>query len=193
MAKKAPAEPVAPPAPPVPGKGRATPSRREAEQARKRPLVPTDRKQAQRVNRSAAAAERERIRQGMARGEERYLPTRDRGPQRRFVRDSIDARWTIGEFLIPIFIVFFIGTFVTPVGVQVYLEFVLYGVLLLTVVDALIAARIIRKRLAERLGGADKVERGLNWYTIMRAAQFRSLRTPKPQVRRGDQVEFKNR
>lgn len=190
MAKKAPAEPVAPPAPPAPGKGRATPSRREAEQARRRPLVPTDRKQAQRVNRTAATAERERIRQGMARGEERYLPARDKGPQRRFVRDSIDARWTIGEFLIPIFIVFFIGTFITPVSVQIYLEFVLYGVLALTIIDALIAARVIRRRLAARLGGPDKVERGLTWYTIMRAAQFRGLRTPKPQLKRGEHAEF---
>jgi hypothetical protein len=188
VAKKAPAEPVAP-TPPGPGKGHATPSRREAEQARKRPLVPTDRKQAQKVNRSAAAAERERIRQGMARGEERYLPARDKGPQRRFVRDSIDARWTIGEFLIPIFVVFFVGTFVTPLAVQVYLEFVLYGVLALTLIDALIAARIIRRRLAAKLGGPEKVERGLTWYTVMRAAQLRSLRTPKPQVRRGDKVE----
>ena len=190
MAKKAPAEPVAP-TPAGPGKGRATPSRREAEQARRRPLVPTDRKQAQRTSRSAQAEERERIRQGMARGEERYLPARDKGPQRRFVRDSIDSRWTIGEFLIPIFIVFFVGTFVTPVGIQVYLEFVLYGLLVLTVVDALIAATLIRRRLARVLGGPEKVERGLNLYTVMRAAQFRSLRTPKPQVKRGGTAEYR--
>jgi hypothetical protein len=190
VAKKAPAEPVAP-VPQGPGKGRATPSRREAEQARRRPLVPTDRKQAQRTSKAAAAAERDRIRQGMARGEERYLPVRDKGPQRRFVRDAVDARWTIGEFLIPIFIVFFIGTFVTPVGIQIYLEFVLYGVLALTILDALIVARSVRRRLAARLGGKEKVERGLNLYTVMRAAQFRSLRTPKPQVARGEKIEYR--
>jgi len=187
VAKKAPAEPVAP-APPGPGKGRATPSRRQAEQARKRPLVPTDRRQAQRESRSAAAEQRLRMREGMARGDERYLPARDKGPQRRFVRDSVDARWTIGEFLIPIFIVFFLGTFLAPLAVQSYLEFVLYGVLALTVIDALIAARIIRRRLAAKLGGPEKLERGLTWYTVMRAAQLRSLRTPKPQVKRGTKV-----
>ncbi|MCU1475265.1 DUF3043 domain-containing protein [Amnibacterium sp.] len=190
MAKKAPAEPVVP-VPQGSGKGRATPSRREAEQARRRPLVPTDRKQAQRTSRTAAAAERERVRVGMARGEERYLPARDKGPQRRFVRDAVDARWTIGEFLIPIFIVFFIGTFVTPVGIQVYLEFVLYGVLALTILDALLVAWSVRRKLAARLGGKDKVDRGLNLYTVMRAAQFRSLRTPKPQVKRGDRIEYR--
>jgi hypothetical protein len=184
---------VPPPAavPAGPGKGHATPSRREAEQARRRPLVPTDRKQAQRTSRAQAAAERDRMRVGMARGEERYLPTRDKGPQRRYVRDTVDARWTIGEFLIPIFILFFVGTFVTPIGIQVYLEFVLYGVLLLTVADALIVAWSVRRRLAARLGGKEKVERGLNLYTVMRAAQFRSLRTPKPQVKRGDPVEYR--
>ncbi len=188
MAKKAPIEPVAP-VPEGPGKGRATPSRREAEQARKRPLVPTDRKQAQRSSRSQVAAERERIRQGMARGEERYLPARDKGPQRRFVRDSVDARWTVGELLIPVFVVFFIATFALPVALQGYLFVVLYGFLAIVIIDALILARSIRKRLAVKLGGADKVERGLTLYTVMRAAQFRRLRTPQPQVRRGDKVQ----
>ncbi|MDQ1530944.1 MAG: hypothetical protein QOE37_1049 [Microbacteriaceae bacterium] len=187
MPKKA-AVPPPTAVPEGPGKGHATPSRREAEQARRRPLVPTDRKQAQRTSRSQAAAERERIRVGMARGEERYLPTRDKGPQRRFIRDSIDARWTVGEFLIPMFVIFFLGTLVTPLPVQGVLFIVLYGYLALTVLDGVVAARTYRRRLAAKFGGADKVERGLTMYTIMRAAQFRSLRMPKPQVKRGDRV-----
>jgi hypothetical protein len=187
VAKKAAVPPPAP-APDAPGKGRATPSRREAEQARRRPLVPTDRKQAQRLSRSQAAAERDRIRIGMTRGEERYLPARDKGPQRRFIRDSIDARWTVGEFLIPVFVLFFLTTLVAPIGVQGVMMITLYGYLALTVVDAVIAARIFRRRLVAKLGGPDKVERGLTWYTIMRAAQFRPLRLPKPQVKRGAKV-----
>jgi hypothetical protein len=188
VAKKAAAEPVVE-TPPGPGKGRATPSRRQAEQARKRPLVPTDRKQAQRASRGQAAAERDRIRIGMQRGEERYLPVRDKGPQRRFVRDTIDARWTVGEFLIPVFVVFFVGTLVTPLTVQGVLFIVLYAYIAVALIDGVLAARGIRRRLAAKLGGADKVERGLTWYTVMRSAQLRRLRMPKPQVNRGDKVE----
>ncbi|MDQ1514119.1 MAG: hypothetical protein QOC59_1961 [Microbacteriaceae bacterium] len=181
---------VPPPAavPAGPGKGHATPSRREAEQARRRPLVPTDRKQAQRVSRSQTAADRERIRIGMASGEERYLPARDKGPQRRFIRDSIDARWTVGEFLIPVFVLFFFTTLIAPVAVQGAMMIALYGYLGVTVLDGVIAARVFRRRLAAKLGGPEKVERGLTWYTIMRAAQLRRLRLPKPQVKRGATV-----
>ena len=62
------------------GKGRATPTRKEREAARKRPLVPNDRKQAAKEHREKMNAARERARIGMANGEEKYLPQRDRGP-----------------------------------------------------------------------------------------------------------------
>jgi hypothetical protein len=43
---------------------------------------------------------------------------------------------------------------------------------------------VIRKRLAQKFG-ADRIERGVKLYAAMRALQFRRLRLPKPQVRRG--------
>jgi hypothetical protein len=171
---------------PVTGKGRATPSRREREAANRRPIVVADRKAARRESRTREAAVRERARIGMANGEERYLPARDRGPQRRFARDWIDSQWTIGEFLIPVFVLFFVATLVIPSAAWLFAP--LYGFLALVIVDGLIRAAIIRRRLAERLGDKGKVERGLNLYVLMRSAQFRSLRVPKPQVKRGAKV-----
>jgi len=81
-------------------KGHATPSRKEQEAARKRPLVANDRAERRRREREAANAERERARVGMANGEQKYLPIRDRGPQRKYIRDYVDARWSVGELLL---------------------------------------------------------------------------------------------
>ena len=63
------------------GKGRATPTRAEQEAARKRPLV-ADTKEAKARAKAELAAQREKARVGMAAGEDRYLPVRDKGPQR---------------------------------------------------------------------------------------------------------------
>ena len=168
------------------GKGRATPSRREREAANRRPIVVADRKQARKVSRSREAEVRERARIGIANGEERYLPARDKGPQRRFARDFVDSQWTVGEFLIPVFVLFFVATLVVPAAT--WLFFPLYGYVALTIVDGLIRAAMIRRRLTQQLGDRSKVERGLNLYVVMRASQFRNLRVPKPLVRRGTRV-----
>jgi Protein of unknown function (DUF3043) len=169
------------------GKGRATPSRREREAANRRPIVVADRKQARKVSRSREQETRERARIGLANGEERYLPVRDKGPQRKFARDFVDSQWTVGEFLIPVFIVFFVATLVIPSAT--WLFFPLYGYVALTILDGLFRASLIRRRLAQRLGDKSKVERGLNLYVVMRASQFRSLRVPKPQTKRGTRLE----
>jgi hypothetical protein len=49
-------------------------------------------------------------------------------------------------------------------------------------VDVFLLSRKLRKRLSEKFG---EVERGTVWYGSMRSLQFRKLRLPKPQVRRG--------
>jgi hypothetical protein len=83
------------------GKGRPTPSRREAEQARKQQLkIPKDPKAARKASRERDRSARDRQRQGMMAGDERYLPAADRGPARAFTRDFVDSRITIAEFFI---------------------------------------------------------------------------------------------
>lgn len=184
VAKKVEPEPT--PVPVGPGKGRATPSRREAEQARRRPLVPEDRKAAAKASRSKLAEDRARARAGMAAGDERYLMARDRGPQRRYARDAIDARWTLGELLFPLAAVLLIVTFAVPTQVEFVLFPLLYVFVGIMVLDAWIRSRRIRRELAAKFGGEDHVERGLTLYIITRSIQMRPLRTPKPKVRRGE-------
>lgn len=164
------------------GKGRPTPSRREREAARKRPLVPNDRKEAAKAARAKMNEARDRARVGMANGEERYLPTRDKGPQKKFVRDYVDARWSIGEFMIPVMFAVIIATFIPTF--DVYAVLALWLFFLVAVLDASILGFIVTRRLAERFG-ASKVEKGVRWYAAMRSLQLRVLRLPKPQVGRG--------
>ncbi|MCS0500763.1 DUF3043 domain-containing protein [Protaetiibacter mangrovi] len=165
------------------GKGHATPSRKEQEAARKRPLVPDDRKAAQKASRAQLNAQRDRARTGMERGEERYLPVRDKGPQKRYVRDYVDARWSVGEILLPLMVLVILTYFIPNEFVAVYALIAVWGVIVLVVIDCLVLGRQLRRKLAEKFG-ADKVEK-VTWYAAMRAVQLRPLRLPKPQVKRG--------
>jgi hypothetical protein len=76
------------------GKGRATPTRAEREAAKRRPLV-ANTKEARAAAKADLQARRERARIGMENGEDKYLPTGVRGPQRRWVRDYVDAGWHV--------------------------------------------------------------------------------------------------
>jgi hypothetical protein len=163
-------------------KGRATPTRKEQEAARKRPLVPSDRREAARQSRSQVQAQRERARVGMANGEEKYLPQRDKGPQKRYVRDYIDARFSLGEILLPLLVLTILSYFFESIAPYVLIA--VWGVIAILIVEGVIVGLILRRKLAAKFG-AGKVERGVRWYAFMRMIQMRILRLPKPQVKRG--------
>ncbi len=178
MAKNTPTPPVDTEVEPVIGKGHATPTRKEREDARKRPLVSTDRAAARR----ATTAERERQRVGMANGDEKFLPARDRGPQKRYVRDYVDARWSVGEGLIPILVIVIILTFFKNAALQTSGLILMYAFVVAVVIDSILLGQRLTKQLTAKYG--DKVER-VRWYATMRSVQLRPLRMPKPQAKRG--------
>lgn len=165
----------------ISGKGRPTPRRRDREAELKRPLVSNNRKEA----RARLTKERERARLGLANGEERFLPLRDKGPQKKWVRDYVDARWNFGEFLIPIMFAVIIATFLPSLEAQFIAIVVLWAFFLITIVDAIFVGARVRKGLRAKYG-EDKVENGVRWYAAMRALQMRGLRLPKAQVKRGE-------
>ena len=165
------------------GKGRPTPTRREKELARQRPLVSSDRSEARRNARAAMQVERDKQRIGMANGDEKYLPMRDRGPQKKYVRDYVDARFSVGELLIPVMVVVIILTTIQSSEVQVISMLVLYGFFVLAVGDAIFAGFRVSRKLRAKYGEGN-VEK-VRWYTAMRAFQLRLMRLPKPQVKRG--------
>ena len=168
---------------PVVGKGHATPTRKEKEAANKRPLVSSDRTQARKDARAQMQLQRERARVGMANGDEKFLPARDRGPQKRYVRDYVDARFSFGELLIPFMFAVIILTFFPQPEVQTIGIFALWGFFLIAVVDVVILGFLLNRKLAAKFG-AGKVEK-VRWYDAMRALQLRLMRLPKPQVKRG--------
>lgn len=166
------------------GKGAPTPKRKDQEAARKRPLVPTDRKASKEAERVAVQDQRQKMRQALDTGDEKYLPLRDKGPQKRFVRDYVDARFSLGEYLMFGALLFVVISLIVP-ATSSQITYVLVGfwiMFLAVFVDAFILSRKLRKRLGEKFGD---VERGAVWYGCMRALQFRKLRLPKPQVKRG--------
>lgn len=167
---------------PVVGKGRPTPSRKEAQAAKAQPLVGGRDKAAMKAQRAKQNEARERARLGMMQGDERFLGPRDKGPQRRFVRDYVDARLSIGEFLIPLMVVVLLLMFL-PGPIQVLSVMIVWGFVFLAVVDAVFLGFRLKRRLAEKFG-EDRVQPGFRWYAAMRAFQFRMLRVPKPQVKR---------
>ena len=166
------------------GKGRPTPSRKQAEAANARPIVGSRDKSAIKEQRRQQASSRERARLGMMEGDERYLTARDKGPQRRFVRDYVDARWNVGEMLIPMMLVVLVMTFI-PGIIQVISLIVIWAFVGLAVLDAVFVGLRLKRILADKFG-EDRVQPGFRWYAAMRMFQFRPLRMPKPQVKRGN-------
>ena len=167
---------------PASGKGRPTPSRAEQEAARKRPLVP-DTKEARQRQKADLAAQREKARVGMAAGDDKYLPARDKGPQRRFVRDYIDAGWHVGELVMPLMILVIVIMMVNLVMLQVYAMIVLWAYVVLVIIDMVMTSIRVKKAADKKFGG--RREKGLGWYGAMRTIQMRWMRLPKPQVKRG--------
>lgn len=159
-----------------------TPTRAEREAARRRPLVPEDRKAARKAARDAEMVERQKMRMAMETGDERNMPLRDRGPQKRFARDWVDARTGVGEWLMVIVLVYVFLAFLPQSDLAIWLTFSLWAIVLLVVLEGVLISFQLKRLLAAKFG---EVERGVRWYGVMRAMQLRRLRLPKPQTKRG--------
>lgn len=169
------------------GKGRPTPSRREAEAAaRERARAPRDRKEAARRQRASRTESSQQIRQAMKTGDERYLPARDKGPVRRFVRDFVDVRMSFVELMLPLLIVIMIlGYSGNPSAVR-WSNVLLPTILLLVVIDLVLLRFRLRRELAKRF--PDEPTRGTTFYAISRALQMKFMRLPKAQVKFGQDL-----
>jgi hypothetical protein len=166
-------------------KGRPTPKRSEAQsQRRKAVSTPTDRKSAARQARDARRADMAKQRQALAGGDERYLPPRDKGPVRKFVRDYVDSRYRVAEFFLPLAVVILV---LSVAGSMQDLSLLLWLVVIVAIViDSVVTSVLLRRQLRRRFEG--KNTKGAVAYGLMRTLQMRRLRLPKPQVSRGTKL-----
>jgi hypothetical protein len=167
------------------GKGRATPSRREAEASRKQALkVPKDPKAAKAAARDRDRQARADARAGIMVGDEKHLPMRDRGPVRRYVRDFVDSKFSLAEYFIFIAVGILVLGFIPNSQVSTFVSIAWFTVLVLVIVD--IASVLFRLHRALRGYFPEAADRkGVSLYAILRLLQMLRLRLPKPQVRRG--------
>ena len=175
-----PTQPATPAAPSAraaaPKKDRPTPSRKEAEAARR-----------QRVNRTLTPKEARRLSSQQSREQRmRAVNAREAAPEKALMRDYVDARFSLGEFLLPSLVVILAASFLTTVyrNASAITTLLMYGFIILVLLDSYVMWRGFKRVLAERLPGAST--RGLLMYGVNRSIQIRRFRLPAPRLKRGD-------
>ena len=138
------------------------------------------------AQRAARSESGQRVRQAMKSGDERYLPARDRGPVRRFIRDFVDSRFSVMELMVPILVV----TLVLGWSGNAYLVSVgstmTFGALVLIALDMVILRFRLRRELRRRF--PEEPMKGTTFYALMRALQMKFMRMPKAQVKIGERL-----
>ncbi len=165
-------------------KNRPTPKRKDQEAARKQPLVVADRKQAKQVDKAKRQEQLAKTRQAMISGDDAGLPARDKGPVRRYMRDYIDARFNLAEFMLPVMLIVLALSFLRTNTILFFVTILTYSVLLFAVADTFLMYRGLKKRLAAKFGPDAASTKGNGMYAAMRAFQMRRSRMPRPQVKR---------
>ena len=118
------------------------------------------------------------------RGEESALPVRDRGPAKKWVRNYIDSRRTIGEYFLPTIMLVLVLTVIPVKGIQLLAILFMYAAMLYSLVSAFFMSRTIKKLVAEKF--PNEPLKGIGIYGWLRSTQMRRMRAPAPQVKRGD-------
>lgn len=184
------------------GKGRPTPSRREAEGKRRGPVAPAPltskearerRKQnkGSKEERKIASAERRADaadrRARMLAGEDKYLLPRDKGPVRAYARDLVDSRRHLVGMFMPLAVLLILAMFLNP-SLQAIVTLGMFIMMLFMVIEGVIMGRRINNKVRERF--PDTLDGGfkLGWYAFVRASQIRKMRAPQPRVGPGDAV-----
>jgi hypothetical protein len=167
------------------GKGRPTPKRIDARKARRK-AAPKTRKEASAMARDKSREERRVARQALITGDERHLPARDAGPEKRLARDVIDSRFTYGQVFFALIFIVFALSLIPNIQLKHIANFAALFSLTLMVVDGGMNGRRAKMAVLAKYG-SDNI-RGISSYAFMRALLPRRFRRPPPKVKRGDRV-----
>lgn len=172
--------PVVIPNPAKPGRKDApTPSRREAEAARRERLNPTlSPKEAKARERAAKASLRDE-----------QVAKAESAPGKVLVRDFVDSRRGIAQWSMPILLVTLaFSLLMTSVSsdAAMLVTVLTYAVFLLIALDIYLMWRKYKRLHAERLPNVPL--KGLLSYMLNRSINVRRLRMPAPRVKPGDQI-----
>ena len=168
-------------------KGRPTPKRKDAQASTKiSSLAPASTKAEKARAKEAARAARVSQRAAYLRGDESALPARDRGPEKKLVRNLVDSRRSIGEYFLPVIGFVLILSLIPIAAFALAGILIMYGVLLFSIVDGFFLSRKIKNEVALHFPNAST--KGLGLYGWLRSTQMRRMRAPKPQSKPGDKV-----
>ncbi|WP_019970025.1 DUF3043 domain-containing protein [Mycobacterium sp. 141] len=187
-------------------KGRPTPKRSEAAkkrgpvapapqtsaEARRRrkelrgPKLTGEERKAERLTRRAETAER---REKMMAGDDAYLPPRDKGPVRRYVRNIVDSRRNLLGLFMPAALAMIVFMMAFPsLQFQQIMSYTMLGLVVVMAVDGFLLARKVNHMVDEKFPGNTESGRKLGFYAASRASQIRRMRAPRPAVDRGAEV-----
>ncbi len=157
-------------------KNAPTPSRKQAEKERMERLHPT---LTAKELRKVEAAER-RI------STDQRFGKVEASPIRALCRNYIDAKWHIGEFLMPVMLILLALAmgFAKQPRLFMVVSSVVWVLLAAAILDMIVTWRGFKRLAAERLPGVST--KGLSWYTVNRVIQIRRFRVPGPAIKRGD-------
>lgn len=165
-------------------KGRPTPSRKEAEAAARARAKPArSRKELAARDRAKRAEHQKKVRAAMKSGDETYLPTRDKGPVKRLVRDVVDTRFGFTELVLPLMVISLILQYSGSPNLQSTGTLLFLMLFILVILDVLWIRFRVRREVAKRF--PDHNLKGLLFYAISRSMQIKPWRLPKARMKIG--------
>nr|WP_282440022.1 DUF3043 domain-containing protein [Corynebacterium simulans] len=126
----------------------------------------------------------------MASGDERYLLPRDKGEVRRYVRDWVDSRKFINEWMMPMMLLLLVVMMLANFSPNVANWVNIFAMVVIAVIaiEGFWLARQCNNAVCLKFPGTTEAGFGLGFYAYTRASQPRKWRTPKPRVERGATV-----
>ena len=160
-----------------------TPTRKQAEQARRDRIQPVlTKKEAKRAEQTARYKARDE-----------QMAKVNALPYNALIRDWVDRRWNLAEFALPGLLLVFVATIAGSSywpPLMMISSYLVYGIFGLIVLDTIWMWAGLRKQLWAAFPGIS-LKRKFS-YALSRSMLFRRSRTPPPRVKRGSKFVWPN-